>query len=280
MNKKNIIIFSDLDGTLLHDDYIFSPKTIEVVEKLYKKGIYLIPITARTIKDLKQKANLLGIDKFKGIIVASNGAQIYDYKTDKLIFDQTLPKEFIKEIFNRYHNKFFAKLIFYSPNCCYVFAEGRNSKYWAHQVMGLKCISVDSPDQIDEPITHFYIVTNSKATPEENLNEYKYLMNHYSDDYKVDSYNNRVFDISVKGVDKGCGVNKVMQYLNLDETTTHSYGFGDGPNDFSLLKACTTGVAMKNGIIELKEIADHITDYSNDKDGVARYICDKILNVD
>ncbi|SYV95185.1 HAD hydrolase, family IIB [Mycoplasma putrefaciens] len=143
--------------------------------------------------------------------------------------------------------------------------------------MGLRYVVVDSADQIDEPITHLYIVTNNKATDEEKFNEYKYLIDKYSQHYKVDSYsNNRVFDISVKGIDKGSIVKKVKDYLNLDDKT-HSYGFGDGPNDVSLLKACDTGVAMKNAILELKEIADDVSEFANDQDGVANYIYDKII---
>ncbi|KAF7378724.1 hypothetical protein HZH68_017176 [Vespula germanica] len=261
MKDKKFIIFSDLDGTLLHDDHKFSDKTIEVVNKLYDNGIYFVPATARTLKDLKQKAAMLGIDKKGGIIAASNGAQIYDFKTDSFIVNKYLPKELIEEIFERYYNKFFAKLNFYSTDSSYVFAEGKNN-------------------EVDEPVTHLYIVTNHKATDEEKLNEYNYLKEKYSDRYKVDSYhNNRVFDISTKGLDKGNIVKEVKKYLNLGDDV-HSYGFGDGHNDIPLLKACDTGVAMKNGFEDIKAQADDVTEFTNAQDGVARYIIDKIIKED
>lgn len=97
MDKKNIIIFSDLDGTLLHDDYIFSPKTIEVVEKLYNQGIYLVPITARTIKDLKQKASLLQIDKFKELLLQ---VMVLKFMIIKLI-DLFLIKHYLKNLLKK-----------------------------------------------------------------------------------------------------------------------------------------------------------------------------------
>lgn len=279
MKDKKFIIFSDLDGTLLHDDHKFSDKTIEVVNKLYDNGIYFVPATARTLKDLKQKAAMLGIDKKGGIIAASNGAQIYDFKTDSFIVNKYLPKELIEEIFERYYNKFFAKLNFYSTDSSYVFAEGKNSKFWAN-TMGLRYVVATSPDEVDEPVTHLYIVTNHKATDEEKLNEYNYLKEKYSDRYKVDSYhNNRVFDISTKGLDKGNVVKEVKKYLNLGDDV-HSYGFGDGHNDIPLLKACDTGVAMKNGFEDIKAQADDVTEFTNAQDGVARYIIDKIIKED
>ena len=46
---------------------------------------------------------------------------------------------------------------------------------------------------------------------------------------------------------------------------------GDAKNDLSMVKLAGIGVAMKNGIDEIKEIADYVTD-TNDCDGVAKAI--------
>lgn len=47
--------------------------------------------------------------------------------------------------------------------------------------------------------------------------------------------------------------------------------FGDDLNDYDMIAQCGTGVAMGNALLEIKEIADDITD-SNDEGGVTRYI--------
>jgi hydroxymethylpyrimidine pyrophosphatase-like HAD family hydrolase len=51
--------------------------------------------------------------------------------------------------------------------------------------------------------------------------------------------------------------------------------FGDGGNDMVLLKAAGMGVAMDNGMPEVKSIADYVT-LSNNEDGVA-YAIEKFL---
>ena len=51
---------------------------------------------------------------------------------------------------------------------------------------------------------------------------------------------------------------------------------GDDFNDIGMLKLCGTGVAMKNAIPQVKEVADYET-LSNNEDGVAKYIEENIL---
>ena len=48
-------------------------------------------------------------------------------------------------------------------------------------------------------------------------------------------------------------------------------GFGDGNNDYDMIVMSGVGVAMKNAIDILKEVADYITD-TNEEDGVAKAI--------
>ena len=53
--------------------------------------------------------------------------------------------------------------------------------------------------------------------------------------------------------------------------------FGDGTNDRKMLEKVGTGVAMANGVPEVKAAADYIT-ASNDEEGVARFIEKYVLD--
>ena len=48
--------------------------------------------------------------------------------------------------------------------------------------------------------------------------------------------------------------------------------FGDQHNDLSMIAYAGHGVAMANAIEPLKAIANDITTYTNDQDGLARYL--------
>ena len=48
--------------------------------------------------------------------------------------------------------------------------------------------------------------------------------------------------------------------------------FGDMSNDNPMLLAAGTGVCLKNGAQDTKDCADYITDYTNNEDGLAKFI--------
>lgn len=77
---KKFIAFSDCAGTLLFDDCKFSDYTINIVKEVYESGNYLIPVTARTLKNLRTIAKQLKIDQLGGIVAGNNEAQIFDLR--------------------------------------------------------------------------------------------------------------------------------------------------------------------------------------------------------
>lgn len=72
-------------------------------------------------------------------------------------------------------------------------------------------------------------------------------------------------DMTVVGFDKGEALVRVAESLNVHLENT--YAFGDGVNDVSMLKKAGHGIAMGNGVNEVKEIAEFITT-DIDKDGI------------
>ena len=54
-------------------------------------------------------------------------------------------------------------------------------------------------------------------------------------------------------------------------------GFGDSMNDESLIRMAGHGVAMCNGLEEIKKIANYVTDFDNNHDGVGEFIKEHVL---
>lgn len=274
--KKKIIVFSDCDGTLLFDDYQFSDFTINTIKEMYESGNLLIPVTARTLKNLKNIAKQLKIDQLHGIIAANNGSQIYDFKNDKFILNSVLDKKVIKEIFDLYYKPNLTdkedKVNFISEDIVYSYGESENTIKWA-TIMEQDFKVVTSADKIEKEISSISIVTKKGTTRIEFEEHLKAIKDKYGNDYRIDNYHNRVIAIAPKHIDKGYAVKKILEYLKPEEYTT--YGFGDSYNDFSLLNTVDFGIAMKNGLLELQETAYDVTDYANYNDGVCRYLKDK-----
>lgn len=52
--------------------------------------------------------------------------------------------------------------------------------------------------------------------------------------------------------------------------------FGDEDNDLEMIDYAGIGVAMSNGIAQLKNIANEITASSNNEDGIANFLIDRL----
>lgn len=66
-------------------------------------------------------------------------------------------------------------------------------------------------------------------------------------------------ELSPKGIDKGVGVARALEYLGR-EGNARTFGFGDSGNDLGMLAAVETAVAMGNAMSEVKAVADYVTD--------------------
>ena len=66
-------------------------------------------------------------------------------------------------------------------------------------------------------------------------------------------------ELSPKGIDKGVGVARALEYLGRADNA-HTFGFGDSGNDLGMLAAVETAVAMGNAMPEVKAVADYVTD--------------------
>ena len=66
-------------------------------------------------------------------------------------------------------------------------------------------------------------------------------------------------ELSPKGIDKGVGVARALEYLGRADNA-RTFGFGDSGNDLGMLAAVETAVAMGNAMPEVKAVADYVTD--------------------
>lgn len=85
MNVK--CIFIDIDGTLLTDSKKVSDYTLKILSNLKSNGIFLILASGRNLKNVQKISEDCGASS---IIIADNGASIYDYKKIFLFFHQCL----------------------------------------------------------------------------------------------------------------------------------------------------------------------------------------------
>ncbi len=81
-----------------------------------------------------------------------------------------------------------------------------------------------------------------------------------------------IVEIATKGIHKSTGLKFLADYYGILQKDI--IAFGDEGNDLTMMQYAGTGVAMKNAIDRIKDLADDVTDFTNDEDGVANYLQD------
>jgi hydroxymethylpyrimidine pyrophosphatase-like HAD family hydrolase len=85
----------------------------------------------------------------------------------------------------------------------------------------------------------------------------------------------RWYRLAHREANKIDAIKAVAQELNI--SLNNVAAFGDDYNDIGMIKECGMGIAMENGIEELKSVAKYICE-DNNHDGVGKWIEEHILN--
>jgi len=84
----------------------------------------------------------------------------------------------------------------------------------------------------------------------------------------------RVGLIMNKGATKWNGIKELLKQYKIKSEET--IAFGDDNNDIEMIEKCGIGIAMENGIDEIKNKAKYICG-ENENDGIANWIEENIL---
>lgn len=267
MKFKNIkCIIIDIDGTLTNSNSEVTEYTKTVINKLVKQNIKVILASGRNIDNIIEVSK---ISWASSIVIANNGSTIYDYSNNKFLFLSTIDIKLINKVLNLCL-KYNVDSIYNSLNLRY-----RNYKCLDKSYNEKNDIDIKNIDDINTDI--FQIVLLGK-----NVNEFNCCINEIKK-YELEVCNTAkgknviIFaDINLIGTTKGKAVKELRRLLNIKKDDIIC--FGDSINDIDMFQSCGIKVAMKNSIQELKQYADYITKYSNDENGVAKFL-ESNLNV-
>lgn len=126
------------------------------------------------------------------------------------------------------------------------------------------------PEDIDRSdIIKFYFFSNSKDKLEswaELLHE-RFTTDEGFQIYRTSDHNS---EIMVYGTDKGTGLLTLLEKMDISIDEVHA--FGDSMNDIPMFKIAGKSTAMANGKEDVKAIADDVTEFSCDEDGLEQYL--------
>ncbi|MFQ6792842.1 MAG: Cof-type HAD-IIB family hydrolase [Thomasclavelia sp.] len=243
------LLFFDIDGTLIECNqgiYAISDDVKEALDKLKENGHDVFLATGRCKCFITDGV----MDyPFSGYVTCNGGYVEY---LQKPVYKAIVSSEAIKatmELSNKYNFNY------YFENSDYIYVRDKNDprhiQFANNWKMKPETIIDDfDPEQIETYIG-MIVVNDKKDIPimVETLSKYFDVQRHQSD------YS---FDLTLKGVSKAVGIEKLVERLNRDINDT--IAFGDGRNDIEMLETVKVGVAMGNAVPEAKAVADYVTD--------------------
>jgi len=243
------IISLDLDGTLLDSYGNVSEMNIEVIRMCQSAGALIVVSTGRPPRYTKFSVHKLATPDY---VVCYNGAVIY--KGEKLVEESFLPTSTGAKIIN-YLNRFKNMQI----------AMEINDKVFAN--FDLSRISPGIIFQFDNFSSKGMRKCSKILVNEMSNKDYISFKEVFDKECNIARTNKgSLVEIMPQGVSKWSALKVILEIEGIDYKD--AIAFGDDTNDYEIIKHVGMGVAMENGVAELKKIAKR-TAKSNDNNGVA-----------
>ena len=260
----NILICTDLDGTLLKNDKSISQANLDAIEYFKNEGGFFTFITGRPpyiVGDAYEKV------KPNVPVVCSNGGAVYDFQNHEYLWKVEISPLCLELV--RYIDEKMPDMGIQLNTFDKIYYCKENSAMARFRRLTNSPNLVRHYNDVDEPIAKIIFGDENP----QNIETLKNLLDSHpiSQNFDFIRSEKTLYEILPKGISKGEGLLKMVQICALDANKT--IAVGDYNNDVSMIKNAKIGVAVANAVPEAKAVADHIT-VSNEEDAIAKIIDD------
>lgn len=258
------ILFTDLDGTLLNNNSRVSAGTKAFLDEFLAAGNKLVLSSGRPLKSIQEVKETEGLNAPGILVIASNGALVYDCDLEKPILERPLPLSYVSYLQKE--------------------ADALGLHIQTYTRDSIVCREEDEEIQFYRRRIHLPLVLTDDYASSLTARPYKMLAIDLHDHGKLLAFcdrianwardkiryifsNDKYLELFVKEAGKGNAVRFVCNYFGVP--LSDAYAAGDADNDISMIQAAGCGIAMANAAPKVKEAADVVTRLDNDKDGLA-----------
>lgn len=259
------IIATDLDETLLNSQKHVSKQDIQSISEL--TDTKLVIATGRGFEAVQENLKEIGqYNKENQYLISFNGGVITENKENKILYAELMPFEDAKMLFE-IGLKYDVCIHVYALDCCYAYRMFKSEK----ELLNAGSFNVS---EFFNPDIEF--LRNKKIAKVLFCKEdMPYLRNikkeiDLDDKFAISFSSNRYLEINPKGINKGKGLLKLCEILNVDIKDT--IGVGDNINDIELIQTAGLGIGVNNTLDEAKPICDVILNSTNNENPITEII--------
>lgn len=261
------IMAIDLDDTLLREDLTISDYTIKTLQKATAAGIYVTLCSGRTdnaILPFVRQLEIAGLEQGR-FIIAQNGAVIYDLHLRREILYRTVDVDVLLEA-NEIAASYGLFPEVYNPTTIFTTQDNK----WTQVDVGLTGLQM-------EVVPDFPALLR-KGHPKMVIPGEPAVLLRLQDELREKIGSRCVIFISkpyfLEIMPYNCGKGEALQWLcqRLAIPNEQAMSFGDSMNDESMIRLAGLSVSMINGLDAIKDQARYVTEFSNNEDGLARFV--------
>lgn len=266
MNEHLIVV--DLDGTLLTDDKTISSLTKETLIKAKQAGHQVMIATGRPYRASQLYYQELSLTT---PIVNFNGALIHHPKNPMWQTIHTpVDLRVVHDVVESVHKYEYDNLI----------AEVLDDVYLHRDDEGmLQMFRMGSPNILTGDLKNILLHDPTSLLIQADDVNTPIIRQHLHDVHAELIEHRRwgapfpIIEIVRKGLSKAVGIDHIAKEMGIPRERI--IAFGDEDNDLEMIDYAGIGVAMSNGIDDLKNIANEIT-LSNNEDGIAKFLQERL----
>ena len=259
---SKILILSDMDGTLLNSKKQISNIDKEAIKKFENLGGKFTVATGRTIQSFEQYRSMI---ELKYPVVMYNGAAIYDYNSESVLYTSPLPLEAKAIAIEIMQNMPDVGGEVLKTDGTYIFS---NNDY---QKLHTKiCNIVPKYMELDAIENGNWLKVLFAMAPEDITHIELFVRNKGYDSVSFVKSSDIFYEMIAQNVSKGSALNEYRKFEEFKDFTF--VAIGDFDNDIEMIREADFGVCPANAEKSVKKIADLELNSSCEDGAVAELI--------
>lgn len=265
----------DLDETLLNDDGTINPINVEAIKLAIAQGFKFVPNTGRSflsVQPLLAKLGLIGCQA--QYVISYNGAAIIENAGNQIIQTSGIEFDLAQIILATGLINETIDAHIYTVDQLYIYNISPADKaYMAERgVEYHELAKADISFLANQPIMKVIF-----ETTDDNARQVikKSVCDNVGEQVEVTFSSQRYVEFNKRGVNKGVAMQRLATQLNFN--ISEVIAIGDNSNDITMLQQAGIGFAVANAIDDVKEVANIITQRTNNEGAVAEVLTKYVL---
>ncbi len=237
-----VLLVSDFDDTLIGSSLTLSDQNRAAIVWFMEEGGLFTIATGRSHLTFSPQVPMVPLN---APVVLSNGASIYDFQANRLLFQSTLPSRIVSDLYTVI--KQFPDIGFeaYHGEEMYAFQPNQITRNHVKKV-GISYTICTDPAQVPQPFVKVIFQQHTELLQKVQ----SYVREQWPDDYEIIFSNHHLLELTAKGSTKGEQVRRLAQLLGIH--MSHLYCVGDNQNDLPMLALAKVGFCPSDAAEEVK----------------------------